>query len=647
MAFRRSWPLWVALAGTRWAGGAEVATPLDQLVQATPDEPVAAELSLPLAARAMDDAALRWQNAHGCCQCHANLLHLVARPALAPLVQPTADVRAFFERLVADRWERHGLRYREIKVPPGDPPVGTEAVVVAVPLALHDARTTGRLHPLTRRALDRMLALQRADGGWNVVTDLPRDGFSEFTQAMLAAVGIAAAPDGYADTAPAQKALERIRGFTATHPPQSRFHRGWLLWAAAHVAGLADERQQAAALEGLLGLQRDDGGWCYAELLLDDQQRRTGAFAATRPSDAYGTGFVVFAARQAGVPAADPRLQRGIAWLRANQRSSGRWFNQSLVGRKFNVLSNAATCWAVLALEACGQTPPAARPSLPQGDAVIRSRAGPTDIVITTTSRLAGAIHSLTWNGREFIDSTDHGRQLQSAANFDCGRDFVPEVFNPTEAGSRRDHVGPTSTSRLWRLAAAERELESQCQMAFWLAPGETSLGQAARNDRLLSEHLLAKRVRIGCPDLPHAIQYDVTFTVPPGQRHTFAQFEAVTGYMPPEFEKFWRLSADRKALLPLDDGPGEQSDPVVFALPSGTHALGVYSPDQPSAGFEGAGYGRFRFATERVVKWNCVFRVRDAAGIRSGEYAFRTFLAVGTLEDVRATLAALAAGPP
>ena len=76
------------------------------------------------------------------------------------------------------------------------------------------------------------------------------------------------------------------------------------------------------------------------------------------------------------------------------------------------------------------------------GNAQIRAKAGPSEIVITTTSRLAGAIHSLTWNGREFIDSADHGRQLQSASNFDAGSRFIPETFNPTEAGSRFDGAG-------------------------------------------------------------------------------------------------------------------------------------------------------------------------------------------------------------
>ena len=86
----------------------------------------------------------------------------------------------------------------------------------------------------------------------------------------------------------------------------------------------------------------------------------------------------------------------------------------------------------LLVITFCGSLAPS------NGNAVIRAKAGPSEIVITTTNRLAGAIHSLTWNGKEFIDSTDHGRQLQSASNFDCGKDLVAETFNPTEAGSRR-----------------------------------------------------------------------------------------------------------------------------------------------------------------------------------------------------------------
>jgi len=287
------------------------------------------------------------------------------------------------------------------------------------------------------------------------------------------------------------------------------------------------------------------------------------------------------------------------------------------------------------ALLGAGSNPPA-----PGGDAVIRGKAGPSEIVITTTRRVAGAIHSLTWGGVEFLDSADHGRQLQSASNLDCGERFIPEVFNPTEAGSAADGAGPTSSSRLLCLRAEGDTLETTTRMAFWLAPGGTSAGHPAYNRTPLSDHLLTKRVRIGYKDLPHAIAYDVTFTLPAAEHHTLAQFEALTGYMPPAFTTFLALDPTSGALSPLSDGPGEQTRPVVFSTPDGSHAMGVYSPARPPAG-----YGRFRFAAEKVNKWNCVFRVRARAGdgVPPGPYRYRIFVAVGTLEDVRRTLTALA----
>lgn len=281
----------------------------------------------------------------------------------------------------------------------------------------------------------------------------------------------------------------------------------------------------------------------------------------------------------------------------------------------------------------------------PTGDAVIRGKAGKSEIVLTTTARLAGAIHSLTWDGVEFIDSADHGRQLQSAAAFDCGRpEFHAECYNPTEAGSRADGAGETSSSRLLRFRAGGGELTSTTRMAFWLPPGEKSARQPALNDRPLSAHLVTKRVAVGYKSWPHALDYRVTFTVPAGEGHTFAQFEAVTGYMPEAFGRFHTLDVATGKLAELDDGSGEQEKPVVFATPDGKHAMGVWSPDQPSAGYATAGYGRFRFAAEKVVKWNCVFRVKEPKGVPAGEYSYRMFLAVGTADDVRSTLKEIAA---
>lgn len=299
---------------------------------------------------------------------------------------------------------------------------------------------------------------------------------------------------------------------------------------------------------------------------------------------------------------------------------------------------------AVLLLLSAPLTAVGRPPRAPDGNAVVRGKAGPSDIVITTTDRLAGAIHSVRWGGKEFIDSADHGRQLQSAASFDVGnpKDFWPEAYNPTEAVPAGPGLGPRSSSRLVGLQAKGNSLTTIVRPAFWLAPGELSGKYPAKNRTVLSDHLITKQVTIGYKQYPHAIDYRVTFSVPAGERHTTAQFEAVTGYMPADFSAFWGLDPKTGQLRPLSDGPGEQNLPVVLSTENKLFAMGVWSPDQPSPGYETIGYGRFRFAAEKVVKWNCVFRVRDDAGVKPGNYGYRTFVAVGSLQNVRDTLVGL-----
>jgi len=282
---------------------------------------------------------------------------------------------------------------------------------------------------------------------------------------------------------------------------------------------------------------------------------------------------------------------------------------------------------------------------LPTGNAVIRAPAGDSEIVITTTARLAGAIHSLTWKGREFVDSADHGRQIQSASNFDAGSPFTPETFNPTEAGSVDDGAGPTSSSSLLHLVARDNLLQTTTQMAFWLSPRGRSAGHPAKNTTVISNHLLTKRVQIGYRNLPNVIQYDVTFGLPLGEQHHDAQFEVVTGYMPAEFDTFWRFDPQSMELKPLSDGPGEQSHPVVLATSDGAFAMGVMARDATPAGMTGPGYGRFRFRHEKVVKWNCVYRLSDADHpITTADYSFRTFVIVGDLTLVKQACLALLA---
>lgn len=294
--------------------------------------------------------------------------------------------------------------------------------------------------------------------------------------------------------------------------------------------------------------------------------------------------------------------------------------------------------WLLLLAAAVG-----ARTPVVSGDAELAGMVGGKPLVIRTTSRLAGAIDSVKWDGVEFIDSHDHGRQLQSAINADVDGVFHAECYNPTEAGSVVDALGPKSTSRLEQLTLTKDGLlATRTRMAYWLAPGMRSGGHLAQNTELLSNHVLTKQVRIGRPGMEHVLDYRVTFTVPADRPHRFLQFEALTGYMPATFSEALSFDAKAGTLVPRTRRNGELRDPVVLSTPSGSQAMGVFTPDRAPPGQPAVGYGSFEFPAAKVVKWNCVFRLRQPDPIPPGDHAFRLFVVLGTREDCRRTLVAL-----
>jgi squalene-hopene/tetraprenyl-beta-curcumene cyclase len=311
------------------------------------EEPRAPSLSLPAAASFLDATAVNWTRERKCATCHTNVPYLFARGALKDTPsEGAAIVRRFFEDRAA-HWDDEA---KESK-----PRSDAEVVVTAVSLAFHDAQTSGKLHPLTRKALDRMWTLQRPDGSWNwVKCGWPPLEHDDYYGAVFVAVGTGIAPDDYSQTAAAQQGLKKLKEYLSKTPPPNLHHKAWLLWASTKLEGFltASERQQT--IKDLLALQRADGGWSLASL--GDWQGHDGrANDKDAPSDGYGTGLVVYVLRQAGASAKDDAIQRGVRWLRTNQRASGRWFTRSLNTDRAHYITNAGTAFAVLALSVCAE----------------------------------------------------------------------------------------------------------------------------------------------------------------------------------------------------------------------------------------------------------------------------------------------------
>lgn len=309
------------------------------------DEPHVSSVSLTAAARFLDAVAVNWTRERKCGTCHTNVPYLFARGTLkdAPTEGP-ALVRRFFEDRAA-HWDDDAKTAK--------PRWDAEVVTTAVALAFDDAHTSGKLHPLTRKALDRMWTLQRPNGAWNwLKCTWPPFEHDDYFGAVFAAVGTANAPEGYAQTEAAQQGLKKLNAYLRKTPPPSLHHKAWLLWASTKLDGLLIASERRATIKELMDLQRDDGGWSLASL--GDWQGHDGRTNdKNAPSDGYGTGLVVYVLRQAGVPAKDHAIQCGVRWLRTNQRASGSWFTRSLNTDGTHYITNAGTAFAVLALTAC------------------------------------------------------------------------------------------------------------------------------------------------------------------------------------------------------------------------------------------------------------------------------------------------------
>lgn len=307
---------------------------------ARPDEPFRDKFSLDAAIAFLENAALTWQRDRKCFACHANYALLETRPLVSWKTPVHDELRAKLEELAANPRQ---VRFRVM-----------EGVMAASVLAQNDALTTGKLHPVTRRALDSMWALQSEDGrfDWEKSRQPPSEVDDHFGATMVL-IGVGAAPDSYAQTPAAQAGLTKIRQYLKHTPPVNLHQRSMLLLGSLRIDDIMKEAERKAVISDLFAAQKRDGGWGIVSL--GNWQRHDGKPDDIQSSDGYGTGFSVYVLRQAGVPADDARIKAGIGWLKANQRVSGRWFTRSQWQDSRHYISRNGTAYAIRALVACGE----------------------------------------------------------------------------------------------------------------------------------------------------------------------------------------------------------------------------------------------------------------------------------------------------
>ncbi len=171
--------------------------------------------------------------------------------------------------------------------------------MTALVLAYNDTLVSGRLHPVTRQALDKMWSVQRDDGGidWISCDWPPFESDDEFGATMMA-LAVSVAPENYADTPAAQAGIDKLRRYFAATPLPTLHHRAMLLWADSFRPLWLTDAERTSWLDELLALQHADGSWSIAAL--GDWRRADDSPQDVETGDGYATGLAIYLARRWG-----------------------------------------------------------------------------------------------------------------------------------------------------------------------------------------------------------------------------------------------------------------------------------------------------------------------------------------------------------
>ena len=232
---------------------------------------------------------------------------------------------------------------------------------------------------------------------------------------------------------------------------------------------------------------------------------------------------------------------------------------------------------------------------------------GATPIKLTASSRYGGAVYSLTYAGVQFIDAHDHGREMQTAVQWDG----LGEAENPTQAGTGSDAGISSSVVKSAHAAGGVYSVETQ--MAYW-HPWQ---------GRTLSDTLVDQTYTMNWQGLPNVIHVDVTLTSP--HAHSDMSLEALTAYLPGSFNRFYTMQTDGWHFVPQPNVTlvGEY---VPIAVTNGTLSMGVRSTP-------GTTYIIRYYTPEHVAKWSVWHGAKPSP---AGKTSYSLDIAVGNLGQIR-----------
>jgi hypothetical protein len=287
------------------------------------------------------------------------------------------------------------------------------------------------------------------------------------------------------------------------------------------------------------------------------------------------------------------------------------------------------------------------------GEVLLTLSAG--GVEVQSNAVAGGVVWRWTWNGMQFVNKSDYGRQIQAAFYYPPSSG----TYNPNEAGDFYPRSDPRVAhgSPLFRF---ENQGNTQITRAIPLNWDPTAFGGDADHPTIWSQIVLGKDLTLDFNNMGSVAEYTTHLVLP---ADTLRGIAAPAIYLRANFNRFWTYDAQSRTLsevtneVPNGCSKGKEYffhprfGGTIMSDASTNFAMGAYAVDASDGGFTSyfsigkylcVGDGDGESAGDTVVM-NAVRGGGDGISpgvtFAKGESTFNVYLVTDTLQNVTAQM--------
>lgn len=273
-----------------------------------------------------------------------------------------------------------------------------------------------------------------------------------------------------------------------------------------------------------------------------------------------------------------------------------------------------------------------------------------------------GGLWNWTWKGKQFLDTLDYGRFIQSSLSID-GCQALPTEAGDCYADSNKQFMHGSPIQSYSNVITASSKIQNTLAIPLEWQNFKYN-GNVTHTPTLYYKWLLGKSIKLDDTSLDlgreynylknQVAQYTTILNTPNGL--TNANIEIPTGYLKSEFKRAFTFDstvtdlnaaahevADREFAYLGNATYHYQYNPeyggVIYATSDLKYAMGIYG-SKPTNGGSASYFTLWKFgssvANPDVTKWSACY---GTANISTGEIRFKTYIISGTYDDVRTAM--------